>query len=97
MLKWYLSHQLFEVMRRPAMRTTLDIRDDVLEQVKAYAAARSISQGSAASELIQRGLRAEVPTVWENGLLVFDPGPDAQVVTLEKTLELEDALEDDFA
>jgi hypothetical protein len=79
------------------MRTTLDIRDDVLEQVKAYAAARSISQGLAASELIQRGLRAEVPTVWENGLLVFDPGPDARVVTLEKTLEVEDALEDDFA
>ena len=44
------------------MRTTLEIRDDVLEKMKAYAAARSISNGSAATKLIERGLTAEVPT-----------------------------------
>src|SRR5271165_6375222 len=72
------------------MRTTLEIRDDVLEQMKAYAAARSISNGAAASDLIQRGLTAEVPTTWENGLLVFDPGPSG-FVTLEHTLAVEDS------
>jgi hypothetical protein len=74
------------------MRTTLDIRDDVLDQVKAYAAARSISQGSAASELIQRGLQAEVPTKWEDGLLVFDPGPSG-VITTEDVMRLKDEME----
>ena len=75
------------------MRTTLDVRDDVLEQVRAYAAARSISNGEAISQLAERGLRAEVPTRWENGVLVFDPGPDAETLTLERTLELEDDSE----
>jgi hypothetical protein len=74
------------------MRTTLDIRDDVLEQVKAYAAARSISQGSAASQLIQIGLQAEVPTKWENGILVFDPGPSG-VITTEDVMRLKDEME----
>jgi hypothetical protein len=74
------------------MRTTLDIRDDVLEQVKAYAAARSISNGSAASELIERGLNAEVPTKWENGLLIFDPGPEG-AITAEDVMKLKDDLE----
>lgn len=44
------------------MRTTLDIRDDVLEQGREYAAARSISKGAAASEILERGLNAEAPT-----------------------------------
>jgi hypothetical protein len=78
------------------MRTTIDIRDDVLEKVKEYAAARSISKGTAVSEVLERGFNAEVPTKWENGLLVFDPGPGAETLTLEHTLQLEDAVEDDL-
>ena len=60
------------------MRTTLDIRDDVLERVKEYAAARALSNGAAVSEILERGLDAEVPTKWENGLLIFAPGPQAR-------------------
>ncbi len=78
------------------MRTTLDIRDDVLERVKRYAAARSISQGTAVSDVLDRWFNAGPPTRWENGLLIFDPGPDAERITLERTLELEDALEDEL-
>ncbi len=74
------------------MRTTIDIRDEVLAEVKAYAAARSISNGAAASELIQRGLQAEIPTKWENGLLVFDPGPSGAITT-EHVLRLKDEME----
>jgi len=78
------------------MRTTLDIRDDVLEKVNEYAAVRSISKGAAVSEVLERGLKASPPTRWENGLLIFDPGPGAEVITLERTLELEDAMENEL-
>jgi hypothetical protein len=75
------------------MRTTLDIRDDVLEQVRDYAAARSMSKGAAASEILERGLNAEVPTKWENGILIFSPGPDSEMITLEHALRIEDESE----
>jgi len=78
------------------MRTTLDIRDEVLEKVKEYAVARSISRGKAVSDMLERGFNAPVPTRWENGLLVFDPGPDAETVSLERTLQLEDEMEDEL-
>jgi|CZKF01.1.fsa_nt_gi hypothetical protein len=78
------------------MRTTLDIRDDVLQQVKEYAAARSISNGAAASDILERGLNAEVPTKWENGILIFSPGPDSEMITLEKALALKDAMESEL-
>jgi hypothetical protein len=77
------------------MRTTLDIRDDVLEQVKEYAAARAISNGAAASEILERGLTAEVPTKWENGILIFSPGP-AGAVTAEHVMKLKDEMEDEL-
>jgi hypothetical protein len=78
------------------MRTTLNIEDEVLNEVKAYARARSIPAGEAASELIQRGLRAPVPTKWENGLLIFAPGPGSETITLERALEMKDAMEDEL-
>jgi hypothetical protein len=78
------------------MRTTVDIRDDVLRKVKEHAAARSVSQGRLISDMLERGFNADLPTIWENGLLVFDPGPGAETLTLERTLELEDATEDDL-
>lgn len=77
------------------MRTTLDIRDDVLHRVKEYAAAKSISNGAAVSEILERGLDAEVPTKWENGILVFDPGP-AGAVTAEHVMKLKDEMESEL-
>jgi len=74
------------------MRTTLEIDDLVLEQVRAYASARNINQGEAATLLLKRGLRAQVPTLWEHGIRVFDPGPDGSV-TAEKVQDLIEALE----
>lgn len=74
------------------MRTTLDIRDDVLEQVKEYAAARSISQGAAVSDILERGFNADVATKWENGILIFSPGPGG-AVTAEHVMKLKDELE----
>jgi len=75
------------------MRTTLEIDDDVLTEVREYAAARSISNGAAASEMIARGLRAKVPTKWENGILIFSPGPESGTITVEHALAMKDAME----
>lgn len=78
------------------MRTTLDIRDDVLKRVKEYAAARSISNGAAVSEVLERGLNAEVPTKWENGILIFAPGPGAEILTVERALAIKDEMESEL-
>ena len=78
------------------MRTTLDIRNEVLEQVKEYAEARRISNGAAASEILERGLNAEVPTKWENGILIFSPGQDSEMITVERALALKDAMESEL-
>jgi len=78
------------------MRTTLDIRDDVLEKVKEYAAARSISNGAAVSEVLERGFNAEVPTKWENGILIFSPGPSG-AVTAEHVMKLRDEMESEIS
>lgn len=76
------------------MRTTLDIPEKVLERVKRHASARSISQGAAAVELIERGLDAKVPIIWENGIPVFDPGP-AGAVTYEHVKKLIEQMEEE--
>ena len=78
------------------MRTPLDIRDDVLEKVNDYATARSISKGAAVSEVLERGFNAEVPTKWENGILIFSPGPSG-VVTSEHVMKLKDEMEGELS
>jgi hypothetical protein len=78
------------------MRTTLDIRDEILERVKEYASARSITKGEAVSEMLERGFNAEVPTKWENGILVFSPGP-AGAVTAEHVMKLKDEMESELS
>lgn len=64
-----------ESRHHPVMRTTLAIDDDVLEEVKRLARARSASVGKTASELLRRALEAECPTKQVDGLLILDPGP----------------------
>jgi len=77
------------------MRTTLEIQDEILERVKEYAAARSISNGAAASEILARGLDAEVPTIWENGIPIFAPGPEG-AVTAEHVMKLKEEMESEL-
>ena len=56
------------------MRTTWNINEDVVEKLKEYAAARSISAGKAAVRSAEaRHCNAEVPTKCENGILRFSP------------------------
>ena len=78
------------------MRTTLDIKDETMEIVNEYASARSMSKGAAVSEVLERGFNAEVPTKWENGILVFSPGPSG-AVTAEHVMKLKDEMESELS
>jgi hypothetical protein len=49
-------------------------------------------RGAAVSDVLERGFNAEVPTKWENGILIFSPGP-AAAVTAEHVMKLKDDLE----
>lgn len=52
------------------MRITLDLDDDLLDEVKQYADRRSVALGKAASDLIRRGLNSSLQTKTVNGLQV---------------------------
>jgi len=71
------------------MRTTLSIDDEVLEQVKRYAADRSMPVGEAVSELLRKAFRTPTPTRMVNGLRIFDVPPDSPPITTKKVKELE--------
>ena len=71
------------------MRTTLNLDDDVLALIKAYAKKRTLGLGRAVSELVRRGIRASHPTRTINGILVFDLPPDSPRVTTEHVRDLE--------
>jgi metal-responsive CopG/Arc/MetJ family transcriptional regulator len=52
------------------MRTTINLDDDVLREVKEYADSRSVALGKAVSELVRRGLNTPVETKIVNGFHV---------------------------
>ena len=72
------------------MRTTLNLDDDVLRSAKSYAESRSMPLGEAVSLLVRRGLSVPCPTRRVNGLLVFDPPEDSEIVTAERVRQLEE-------
>ena len=75
------------------MRTTLNLEEDVLEEVKRYADARSVSLGRAVSDLVRRGLSTPVQTRVIKGVHVVVLPPDSATVDSEKVRRL---LEDDI-
>jgi hypothetical protein len=75
------------------MRTTLNINEDALEEVKEFAAARSLSLGEAASVLVMRGSKLRTPVRKDGNFFVFSPGEPAEIVTLEHALRIEDESE----
>jgi hypothetical protein len=70
------------------MRTTLTLDDDAIETVQAYAARNRISLSKAASELIRRGIRYQLPVTKVNGLPVFVVPDDFPLITTRKVREL---------
>jgi tryptophan synthase alpha subunit len=71
------------------MRTTLNLDDDALKQIKAYAESTPLTIGKAASELVRRGLSAPLKTRVVNGLVVVDLPEDSDPVTTERVKRLE--------
>jgi negative regulator of replication initiation len=75
------------------VRTTLNLDNDVLEQVKQYADSRSMALGRAASDLIRRGLAAPVQTRMVNGFPVIVLPPDSPPIDSDLVERLKDELE----
>jgi negative regulator of replication initiation len=72
------------------VRTTLNLDDDVLEEVKQYACRRSVALGKAASDLIRRGLSIPLQTKTVNGLQVVvlpDDAPPVDSARVKSLLE----------
>jgi hypothetical protein len=75
------------------MRTTLNLDDDVVGQLKTFAEGRSMALGKAASDLMRRGLKAKVETRLVNGIHVVVLPPDSPKVSSEGVKQL---LEDEL-
>jgi hypothetical protein len=75
------------------MRTTLSIDDDVLREVKVYAGSRDIALGKAVSELVRRGLQAQLQTRLVNGFHVVELPRGSPTVTREQIRKLQEELE----
>jgi len=70
------------------VRTTITLDDDVVDEIRAYASENDVSLGKAASELIRRGLRYQIPVVHRNGIPVFDAPEDLPLITTDQVREL---------
>ena len=81
----------------PAMRTTLEIDDDVLLAAKELAAAQGSTAGKVLSELARKGLSASAsrkPAARRNGIPLLAPRKGARPVTSATVAAL---LDDEFA
>jgi hypothetical protein len=74
------------------MRTTWNVEDEVVEEVRQYAKDRAIPAGQAASQLIRRGLKARLGIRYEHGFPVFDVPEGSPIVTQEHVQRLIDEL-----
>jgi hypothetical protein len=76
-----------------AMRTTLDLDDDVLQAVKELATTRGTSAGRVASDLVRQALeRPQRERRLRNGVPLLSPRPGgAAPVTMKRVNELRDA------
>ena len=72
------------------MRTTMAIDDDVLDQVKQYAAERGVSLGRAATDLIRRGISRPFALKFGDGSDVPVLPENTPILTTERLLEAED-------
>ena len=73
-----------------AMRTTLDIADDVLTAVRSLAGQRGESMGHVLSELARQVLDPGKPGRTRNGVSLFEPEAEAEPATRELVNELRD-------
>lgn len=86
-----LTHQPLAI-REKQMRTTWNLDDEIVQEVKQYARERSIPAGEAANRLIRRALRTGVGIRYENGFPLFDVPADTPAVSKEHVQMLIDEL-----
>lgn len=76
-----------------AVRTTLDIDDDVLQAVKEIAEVRRVTAGQALSALVRQALTPDRPAHARNGIPVLPRrSPKARRPTMKLVNELRDLL-----
>jgi len=72
------------------MRTTMNLDNDAMEAVHAYARSNRVSLGKAASELLRRGSRYRLAVRKVNGIPVFEAPDEFPLITVERVRELAD-------
>ena len=70
------------------MRITINLDADLVLTIRRYAESRSLSLGQTVSELIRRGIRANVPSRIINGLHVVDLPSDSPRVSARRVREV---------
>ena len=74
----------------PAMRTTLDLDDDVLQAAKEIAKLRGRTAGQVVSELARQALEPAPSVRVRNGVPLLPTRPGAKLITLEDVNRLLD-------
>jgi hypothetical protein len=72
------------------MKITVSLEDEVIQMIRDYAAARNLSLGAAASDLIRKGIETPLSVRLVNGICVVDLPADSPSVTAERVKELLD-------
>ena len=75
------------------MRTTVDIPDDVYQAASSLAESSGLSLGEALAQLVRRGLNPPVEMNDKMEFPSFDLPRDAEPITLEQTLRIEDGTD----
>lgn len=76
--------------REEAVRTTLDLEEDVLLAARSIAQQRGVSIGKVLSELARQALSHREESSTRNGVPLFPVQPKAGIVTLELVNRLRD-------
>jgi len=72
------------------MRTTLNLPEDVYDAAKSLATQRHLSLGDALAEMVRGSLRASYRIDLSKDFPCFATSTDAEPITMQRTLELED-------
>ena len=73
-----------------AMRTTLDLDEDILGVAKELAFQRKTSTGKVVSELVRKALTPKKAPKYRNGIRLLDRIPGARPMTMELVNQLRD-------
>jgi hypothetical protein len=80
------------VFSEEAMRTTLDIEEDILFAAKEIARQRGSTLGKVLSDLARQALTQPAPSRTRQGLPLFPVQPKAGIVTMEFVNQLRDEM-----